>query len=170
MTAIDIKRDSETKGDWTVSETRPKVGSLKQPDNTEAKTDKDKAEVLNRFFSSVFTSETVDIPEVEVKHLGPGLQDLEITEEKVLKKLTELNPNKSAGPDNLHPRLLRELAYDLAHPLTMIFSNPWNQAGYLKHGNKPTLHPFTRKGERHSWKLQTGYSHFGSRKTDGIHH
>ena len=40
---------------------------------------------------------------------------------QVLKKLRELKPSKAAGPDGLHPKMLRELATSLATPLTTIY-------------------------------------------------
>ena len=45
---------------------------------------------------------------------------IEITEAMVKKKLDGLNPNKSAGPDGLHPRVLRELSEVISKPLTTI--------------------------------------------------
>ena len=35
----------------------------------------------------------------------------------VQKKLQELNSNKSQGPDEIHPRLLKELSSVIAEPL-----------------------------------------------------
>ena len=37
------------------------------------------------------------------------------------KALHNLKPNKSPGPDEIHPRLLKELARELAHPMTLLF-------------------------------------------------
>ncbi|KAK2722454.1 hypothetical protein QYM36_002853, partial [Artemia franciscana] len=39
----------------------------------------------------------------------------------VLKKLRELNRSKSTGPDNLHPKLLKELATVITEPLVYIY-------------------------------------------------
>ena len=36
--------------------------------------------------------------------------------------LLNVNPNKSPGPDGIHPKALKELAEILAKPLTIIFS------------------------------------------------
>ena len=44
-----------------------------------------------------------------------------VSEEAVKKKLTKLHPDKSAGPDGLHPILLREYAETLGKPFSMIF-------------------------------------------------
>ena len=37
------------------------------------------------------------------------------------KKLEELNSNKSQGPDEIHPRLLKELSSVIAEPLATLF-------------------------------------------------
>jgi len=39
----------------------------------------------------------------------------------VLKTLSRLKPDKSPGPDNMHPMLLRETAHCITKPLTWIF-------------------------------------------------
>ena len=35
----------------------------------------------------------------------------------------ELNSNKSPGPDEIHPRLLKELSSVIAEPLSKLFQN-----------------------------------------------
>ena len=72
--------------------------------------DKDKANTLTDFFSSVFTTETKDKnPSLEGINISYNMGTLVIDEEKVKKRLHELNISKSPGPDGLHPRILHEL-------------------------------------------------------------
>ena len=40
----------------------------------------------------------------------------------VHKKLSKLNVNKSAGPDGLHPRILKELALPLSVPVCVLLN------------------------------------------------
>ena len=35
--------------------------------------------------------------------------------------LKSLNINKSPGPDGIHPRIFKELAYELSEPLSFLF-------------------------------------------------
>ena len=49
------------------------------------------------------------------------MNNIEINEEKVKKKLSELNISKSSGPDSMHPRILHDLCEELAKPITIIF-------------------------------------------------
>ena len=79
--------------------------------------DKTKAEILEKYFSSVFTDE----PEEEISNPNPinikeKMPELIINEEMVLKQLNSLKIDKSPGPDELHPRLLKELAKSLTKP------------------------------------------------------
>ncbi|XP_053402890.1 uncharacterized protein LOC128558090 [Mercenaria mercenaria] len=50
------------------------------------------------------------------------MSDIDITVEGVLKMLKDLNPNKAYGPDQLSPRLLKELSLETSF-LTKVFQN-----------------------------------------------
>ena len=96
---------------------------MEKVDGTFAHTDIDKAEVLNNFFSSVLTREDVsDIPEPGRKYDGETLDAFQVTKDDVIKKLIKLNPCKSPGPDSIHPRVMKETAEAVGHPLTIIFN------------------------------------------------
>ena len=85
--------------------------------------DKEKAEVLSEFFSSVYTKEPdADIPTLEEKHVDRPMDEISITTEEVLKKLQKLKIDKSPGPDAVHPRLLKELAEEISPALACIFN------------------------------------------------
>ena len=110
----------------------------------------EKAEVLQKCFSSVYTNESDagTTPSIVVREYISQLPEIEITQEKVLKKISVINVNKSQGPDALHRRLCSELKKVLAEPLRIIFikslltmSLPkvWKQAivfAIHKNGNK----------------------------------
>ena len=77
---------------------------------------------MNEFFISVFTRDNItSMPEFPDQEYSSPLTDITITPEEVKKMLDNLNPNKSPGPDGIHPRVVRELSSELAKPLRGIF-------------------------------------------------
>ena len=82
-------------------------------------TDEDKADILQNQFCSVFTKEPEgDLPEFQPR--TDAKVELDLTLEMVKKELKSLNPNKSLGPDEIHPIMLKELADYIAIPLHTI--------------------------------------------------
>jgi hypothetical protein len=86
--------------------TRTGVGNLLKPDGTHTNTDEEKVNPLNDYFTSVFTH-TDDLNEdPDVKEMDTFLDNIDVTVDEVLKKLSCLKTDKSAGPDSLHQKVL----------------------------------------------------------------
>jgi endonuclease/exonuclease/phosphatase family metal-dependent hydrolase len=94
------------------------VSPLEKQDGELTNKDIEKAEVLNSFFASVFTKEDLsNVPTLASRGYDQPLGTVTITQEDVLKRIRKLKPNKSSGPDDIHPRILREIKEEVALPL-----------------------------------------------------
>ena len=126
------------------------IGPLRDPEGKLVSVDLKKAELLNNYFTSVFTIEdTSQIPEPIIKYEGPQLLDkITFTVEDVKKKIKKLNKFKSPGPEGIHPREIKELEEELAPHFYNIFRKSADQRkapqGW-KLGNVP---PVYKKGPR----------------------
>jgi hypothetical protein len=89
--------------------TKRGVANLKRENGSLAETDIGKANMLNNFFSSVFTHEDKHhLPLTQELEVTNPLTDVEITEQEVDKLLQQLNSDKLPGPEGIHPRILKE--------------------------------------------------------------
>ncbi len=114
-----------------------------------AEHDKEKADVLASFFSSVFTSEPDgEAPTMENVPVEHQCQDRPFNAKEISKLLLELEPNKSPGPDELHPVSLKALANTMNKPLEIIYNTSLKTGkvpGTWKAGNITALF---KKGEK----------------------
>lgn len=125
------------------------IPQLLKPDGSVTNSDKEKTEVLNNFFASVFTK---DDPSIPLPHLPRSnfteMRNITCTAEIVLKKLNKLNSQKAPGPDKIQSYFLKSTASSIAAPLTIIFNKS------LTEGELPTDWKFAlisalhKKGDR----------------------
>ena len=107
--------------------------------------DLEKADILNKYFASVFTREDLaSMPTLDNKHEDPQLRDIIIDEEIVKKKLLKLNSTKSAGPDGF-PRVLAETAGLIAKPLSIIFRKSLDEGNLPMDWKVATVIPIHKK-------------------------
>ena len=85
-----------------------------------------KAELLSRQFQSQFTKEDLDNFPAESDSDIPSMPDIEFNREGVVKLLSELNPNKAMGPDEISPRYLNMVAEEIGQALQIIFQYSYN--------------------------------------------
>ena len=114
-------------------------------------TEKEKANEFGKYFSEVLTLET-DEPSADLvqQRVDSNLSDISITREMVLKKLKNLKTEKSPGPDQIYPKLLKEAAEEVASPLHTIFTKSL-QDGKLPDAWKiAQVCPIHKKGSRSS--------------------
>ena len=120
---------SKTKSNSTVSSlhVNPKDTASNLIDNS-----KEKANILNTYFASVFTKEPDgDFISLEEKQILRQIP-LEFSIDEVRKLLQNLKTGKSPGPDGFHPRFINELADELCLPLYLIFKSSVSCAKILQ--------------------------------------
>ena len=127
------------------------VSSLNRGDGSLVIDDKDKADVLNSFFASVFVKENTDniisADEGSMSNFG-FISEIIITPLAVLQKLKNLNVNKAQGPDGIPPRILKELCEQLANPLSVLFNKSLEEGKIPSDWKKADVVPIFKKGTR----------------------
>ena len=105
----------------SAKKTRGKIGPLKNNEGDLITAPGEQAQILNNFYSSVFTTgEACDEQQGENEEME-SLNDIDITEEKVKLVIENLKEQSASGPDGIPPRVIKEMKSELAGPLTMLF-------------------------------------------------
>ena len=88
-----------------------------------AQSDLEKAEKFNGEFTDVFNkNEHTQVP--LLNRSAPFMNDIAVSKDGVIKLLKGLNPSKAFGPDELHPRVVKELATELG----LVFAHLFQQS------------------------------------------
>ena len=112
--------------------------------------DKEMAETLNGFFTSVFTREnTENIPvSPNLNISGTYLSNLQFSKSEVEEKIKLLKTDSSPGPDKISARLLQLFASRLAGPLTSIFNSSVTSGEVPTDWRLANITPIFKKGAK----------------------
>ncbi|KAK3891121.1 hypothetical protein Pcinc_004990 [Petrolisthes cinctipes] len=119
---------SQPKAFWKFANQKLKTKScvaplLANPENPHSlcHDEKDKAEILQKQFVSVHTKEPFGPTPEPPSHILDSVSEIFIPVASVEEKLRNLDISKSCGPDEMHPRILKELCVSIAGPITILF-------------------------------------------------
>ena len=115
--------------------------------------DKEKANILQKQFVSVFTKEpNAEVPVFD-KKTEVNLPNINITEEMVRNKILKLNVNKSGGSDKMHPKILIELVDLVSKPLTLLLNKTIDEGCIPQDWKMAYVSPIFRKGARNKVEI-----------------
>ena len=126
--AGNIKNDSKSFYAYVRSKqnVRDKVGPLENNRGNIISDGFQMAEVLNEYFSSVFTTEDISsLPVPFTKFEGnksEHLGQLFVTPVMIANKIKKMKDNKSPGVDGIPPKLLKEIVEQISTPLAKLFN------------------------------------------------
>ena len=153
----DIAKDAKTcpKKFWAYcsSKTRTRSGVsplLRDPADSSSTvhSDAEKSEVLQDQYCGVFTNEGDDELPAFTQRCDTDMPHIVIDPEKVRKKLKCINTSKSAGPDGLHPRLIKECADVIAEPLAKLYQASIDSGSVPDAWKQSVVSPIFKKGAR----------------------
>lgn len=124
------------------------VAPLKSREGIILSDSQSKAHILNSQFTSVFNQNepTGNIKSIPTSH--PPMNTFEITQEGVYKLLCGLDVYKSPGPDDLSPRLLKELAPEISPILTLLYQASLHHGKIPKDWKLAHVVPVFKSGDR----------------------
>ena len=112
-----------------------------------AQSDLEKAEEFNDQFTDVFNkNEHIQVPLLDRSALF--MNDIVVSKDRVFKLLKGLNPSKALGPDELHPRVLKELAIELVPVFAHLFQQSIDAGKIPKKWSLANICPLFKKSDR----------------------
>ena len=107
----------------------------------------EQAEEFNGQFTDMFNkSEYTQVP--LPNRSAPFLKEIHISAEGVTKLLKGLKPSKALGPDELHPRVLKELASEQGPMFAHLFQQSVDTGEIPKEWSLANICPLYKKGDR----------------------
>ena len=133
------------------SKVKSSVAPLQRPDSTLTVDPKEKAGLLQRQFSSVFSdSSAVDPAQAveDIPELGEILCDMEFSTESILGALKEIKPFSASPPDCVPAIVLKRCCNSLAYPIWLLWSKSFKEGSVPKCLKTQYITPIFKKGAK----------------------
>ena len=150
---IALKMKDDSKIFWKFVQSKTKIKEDIQciiEENGEIHSEnKEKAELLNTFFTSVFTNEDSETIPVFPIRTNKKLEEINIDDIEVQKLLERVKETKSPGPDELHPKFVKETAKVLTTPISILFRKSLAEGKLPDTWKVANITPIHKKGPKH---------------------
>ena len=124
------------------------IPPLKERDGSGlAESESDQTEEFNGQFADVFTQRRLN-KALLLDRSAPRMHDIAVSTERVTKLLEVLNPSKAIGPDELHPRILKELAAELRPIFAHLFQQSLYTGEIPEEWSLVNICPLFKKSDR----------------------
>ena len=128
---------------------RETVGPLKE-NGTTINDDEQMTNVLNTFFTSVFTREDLsNIPQPKQTYFGNSpLTSVLFPHDRIKDKIDKMKSTAAPGDDNITPRLLQSIEDIICVPLSIIFAQSLNEGIVPEDWRRANITPVFKKGSK----------------------
>ena len=134
----------------TGSGVAPLLGNIKDKSSMDFK-DEEKANILQKQFSSVFTREPLGEISTLCSKTNKSIHILRVTEDMVKEEISAINGvngNKSCGADDIHPRLLKELTNHISRPIALLLNKTMEDGEIPEEWKQANLSPIFKKCQK----------------------
>ena len=113
----------------------------------------EQAQTFNDYFASVYRNmnsvdihQTIQSDQIVINH--ETLSNCQVTRQEVCMSLLTIKTDKAKGPDNIPPIFFKHCAWELSHPLTILFNQSLRQGIFPKALKLANISPIFKKREK----------------------
>jgi len=145
---VDPSKNTVTKKLWSFIKVTEKITLVEWARTVSKVKPLAKTNIFANYFSSVYTNEdTSFIATIEGNPL-PSIDSIQVHTEGVAELLSNIDPKKANGPDNLPVHFLKEVSYEIAPALTLTFQAFLNKGTLPEVWKQALAVPVFKKGSR----------------------
>ena len=129
--------------------TKSKIGPLMNDQKVIISDPKEQATVMNEYFASVFTTSYDEPPTPrELTDGSEELTEIKITNSHVTEAIEKLKEYSAPGPDEIPPKVIKELKTELVTPLTILFQKSMDAGKIPDDWREANVTPLFKKGKK----------------------
>ena len=127
---------------------RPELNEIRKENGEMANVVGEVCDTMGDYFNTVHTPKYIGtMPDMNEMY-ETEIRNIVISRENVQNRLEKLNVNKSCGPDNIHPFVLRAAAGAISIPLEIIFNKSMSTGECPTDWRSANVTPIHKKGDR----------------------